>query len=83
MFEVPVRTLVRGTMEALAVKVHGKNVALVDDIAQDVPFVVMGDPKRLRQIIMNLTGNALKFTDSGNVTIRVTRAGKARKGSTS
>lgn len=80
-FEVPVRTLVRGTMEALAVKVQGKNVALVDDIAQDVPFVVMGDPKRLRQIIMNLTGNALKFTDSGNVTIRVTRAGKARKGS--
>lgn len=80
-FEVPVRTLVRGTMEALAVKVQGKNVALADDIAQDVPFVVVGDPKRLRQIIMNLTGNALKFTDNGNVTIRVTRAGKAKKGS--
>lgn len=80
-FEVPVRTLVRGTMEALSVKVQGKNVALVDDIAQDVPFVVVGDPKRLRQIIMNLTGNALKFTEKGNVTIRVTRGAKAKKGS--
>ena len=80
-FEVPVRTLVRGTMEALAVKIQGKNVALIDDIASDVPFVVVGDPKRLRQIIMNLTGNALKFTEKGNVTIRVTRARKAKKGS--
>ncbi len=79
MFEVPVRTLVRGTMEALSVKIQGKDVALVDDIAQDVPFVVIGDPKRLRQIIMNLTGNALKFTEKGTVTIRVTRAGKAKK----
>lgn len=80
-FEVPVRTLVRGTMEALAVKIQGKNVALIDDIAADVPFVVVGDPKRLRQIIMNLAGNALKFTEKGNVTIRVKRAGKAKKNS--
>lgn len=72
-FEVPVRTLVRGTLEALSVKVRGKKVALIDDIAQDVPFVIVGDPKRLRQIIMNLAGNALKFTEDGSVTLRVTR----------
>lgn len=72
-FEVPVRTLVRGTLEALSVKVHGKDVQILDDIAQDVPFVVTGDPKRLRQIIMNLSGNALKFTERGNVTVRVSR----------
>jgi signal transduction histidine kinase/CheY-like chemotaxis protein len=72
-FEVPVRTLVRGILEAMAVKVQGKSVALLDDIAQDVPFVIIGDPKRLRQILMNLTGNALKFTGSGSVTVRVNR----------
>lgn len=70
-FEVPVRLLVRGLLEALAVKVHGKDVELIDDIEQDVPFVIIGDPKRLRQIIMNLCGNAMKFTDEGSVTVRV------------
>lgn len=72
-FEVPVRTLVRGTLEALSVKVHGKDVRILDDIEQDVPFVIVGDPKRLRQIIMNLTGNALKFTERGSVTVNVSR----------
>lgn len=71
-FEVPVRTLVRGILEAMAVKVKGNDVQLIDDIDKDVPFVIVGDPKRLRQILMNLTGNALKFTAKGSVTVRVT-----------
>ncbi|MCB1562600.1 MAG: response regulator [Alphaproteobacteria bacterium] len=70
-FEVPVRLLVRGLLEALAVKVHGVNIKLIDDIEEGVPFVVVGDPKRLRQIIMILCGNALKFTKAGSVTVHV------------
>ncbi len=74
MFEVPVRTLARGVLEALSVKVHGKPVELIDDIEKEVPFVIVGDPKRLRQILINLTGNALKFTQQGFVKIRITTA---------
>ncbi len=72
-FEVPVRTLVMGTLEALSVKVQSNHVKLLGEIDQDVPFVVLGDPKRLRQILMNLIGNALKFTKKGNITIKVTK----------
>lgn len=72
-FEVPLRTLVRGILEALTVKIQGNNIDLRDEIAPDVPFVVIGDPKRLRQIILNLAGNALKFTKQGHVTVRVSR----------
>ena len=72
MFEVPVRLLVRGTLEALSVKLRGAHVELIDDIAQDVPFVIIGDPKRLRQIIMNFCSNAIKFTHEGSITVHVT-----------
>jgi CheY-like chemotaxis protein/nitrogen-specific signal transduction histidine kinase len=70
-FEVPVRLLVRGMLEALGVKIHSAGVKLIDDIESDVPFVVIGDPKRLRQIIMNFASNAMKFTKEGSITVRV------------
>lgn len=70
-FEVPIRTLTYGTIEALSVKKYGADVELLSDIAEDVPFVVKGDPKRLRQIFVNLMGNSLKFTREGNVTLRI------------
>ena len=78
-FEVPVRMLVRGTVEALSVKRLGTRVALLDDIEQNVPFVVKGDPKRLRQILINFMSNSLKFTKDGSVTLRVTTTAKTIK----
>ncbi len=75
-FEVPLRMLARGTVEALSVKRHGRGVALLDDIEQGVPFVIKGDPKRLRQILINFMSNSLKFTKEGSVTLRVSTQAK-------
>jgi two-component system sensor histidine kinase/response regulator len=55
----------------LAVKAHEKNLELVAEIAPDVPEFVIGDVTRLRQILVNLLGNAIKFTGSGEVALKV------------
>jgi signal transduction histidine kinase/DNA-binding response OmpR family regulator len=60
------------TLDTLAVRAHGKGLELAFDIDEDVPEMLVGDVNRIRQIIMNLVGNALKFTDSGEVVVNVT-----------
>ncbi len=60
-------------------KAADKRVELVVSVARDVPWLLQGDPLRLRQILVNLTGNALKFTDSGEVIVTV-RLEDERKG---
>ncbi|TWU41773.1 trifunctional serine/threonine-protein kinase/ATP-binding protein/hybrid sensor histidine kinase/response regulator [Novipirellula artificiosorum] len=55
----------------MAASAWQKGVELICDVASDVPDVVMGDPSRLRQIIVNLIGNAIKFTDNGFVAFRI------------
>lgn len=50
---------------------HAKGIALDFDIAHDIPIAICGDPNRLRQIMANLLGNALKFTDRGKIMAKV------------
>ena len=55
----------------VAVRAHEKGLALVCEIAPDAPSDLVGDPTRLRQVLLNLLGNAIKFTESGEVALRV------------
>jgi signal transduction histidine kinase/CheY-like chemotaxis protein len=62
-------SVVRDAMRLLAVRAGEKGLALKSDISPDVPAEIIGDPVRFRQIILNLVGNAIKFTESGHVAV--------------
>ena len=59
------------TMKALALQAHQKGLELACYVHPDVPEAVTGDPVRLRQILVNLVGNAIKFTTQGEVAVEV------------
>ena len=65
--------MITDCMKALSLRAHQKCLELAFEVAADLPEYLIGDPGRLRQIIMNLTGNAIKFTDRGEVVLSVMR----------
>src|SRR5881409_176272 len=71
-FDLP--KVVHATATLLAVRAREKHLELLADVAPEVPRVVRGDPTRLRQVLMNLIGNAIKFTEQGEVVVSVSAA---------
>jgi two-component system sensor histidine kinase/response regulator len=69
--EFKVREIVQGVTQTFVSAAHQKNLKLDSRIANEVPEVLVGDPLRLRQILVNLVGNAVKFTTRGEVAVGV------------
>ena len=63
--------MIGDTLKTLALRAHAKGLELVCDMAPNLPVDVVGDPGRLRQILINLVGNGIKFTDRGQVELQV------------
>jgi len=59
--------------DVTALRAHEKGIELICHIGREVPTRVVGDPHRLRQVLLNLLGNAIKFTEKGEVVLRVRR----------
>ena len=71
------RAALGDTLRTLAMRAHKKGLELVSHVQADVPDALVGDAGRLRQVLLNLVGNAIKFTKEGEVVVRAEVAGDA------
>jgi signal transduction histidine kinase/CheY-like chemotaxis protein len=69
--EFNLRLSLDNAMKAVSLRAHQQGLELVFDLRPEVPEALLGDPTRLRQIVLNLVGNAVKFTTQGEVVLRV------------
>ncbi len=68
---MPIRQVFRDTLSDLRGLAHGKDVHLSIEFSDELPEVIWGDVKKLEQILINLVGNAVKFTESGEIRVEV------------
>lgn len=72
--DFPLRDHLDETISTLSLRAHAKGLELACHVLDDVPEALVGDAGRLRQILVNFIGNAIKFTSAGEVAVRVERA---------
>jgi CheY-like chemotaxis protein len=75
--EFSLEDVLRNTLRTMAIKAHKKNLELLLNLDNNLPDQLLGDPGRLRQIIVNLVGNAIKFTETGEIEVSVTQVANA------
>ena len=80
--KVEVRNLMEEALELFASSAHAKGLELVSFVSPEVPSVIWGDPDRIRQIVINLIGNAVKFTSKGEIICRVFAKNNSQKRTT-